>query len=185
MNLNQVHSSIALCVDLDGTLIPQDVTKIGIWKLLKQKPLYLFVLPLWLLHGRAVLKAKVAALIPLTPQDWTISPGVLELIHTEKKRGRLSYLVTAADQKYAKMISDALRCFDEVLASDGVINLRAAAKAQCLVTHFGDKNFIYVGNSCDDFKVWDKAYGAIISPYASACVRTKAQKRYKNIQTLL
>jgi hypothetical protein len=44
-----------LCVDLDGTLIKTDLLFESVVRLLKYKPWLLFLLPVWLCRGKAVL----------------------------------------------------------------------------------------------------------------------------------
>ena len=44
---------VPLCVDLDGTLIKTDLLWESLVRLLKSNPLYLLVVPVWLLRGRA------------------------------------------------------------------------------------------------------------------------------------
>ena len=45
-----------LCVDLDGTLIKTDLLWESLLVLLKQNPLLVVLLPLWLIKGKAYLK---------------------------------------------------------------------------------------------------------------------------------
>jgi hypothetical protein len=50
-----------LCVDLDGTLVLSDLLLESFVLLIKRNPFYLFLVPLWLLRGKSVLKAEIAA----------------------------------------------------------------------------------------------------------------------------
>ena len=52
--------AIPLCVDLDGSLIHSDLLLESFLLLIKRNPLYLFLAPLWLLRGKAHLKAALA-----------------------------------------------------------------------------------------------------------------------------
>lgn len=65
--------TIPLRVDLDGTLTRTDLLLESALALLKQNPLYLFVLPFWLMRGRAYLKQRIARRaridIPTLPWD--------------------------------------------------------------------------------------------------------------------
>jgi hypothetical protein len=51
---------VPLCVDLDGTLLKTDLTWESLVRLLRRNPLYLLVIPFWLIRGRAVLKDRLA-----------------------------------------------------------------------------------------------------------------------------
>ena len=50
-----------LCVDLDGTLVATDTLDECLLCLLRHRPLLLFLLPFWLLGGKAHFKERVAA----------------------------------------------------------------------------------------------------------------------------
>ncbi len=60
-------TTVALCVDLDGTLIASDLLLESLVLLLKRNPLYLLYLPLWLLRGKAALKSEIASRVTLNP----------------------------------------------------------------------------------------------------------------------
>ena len=53
------------CVDLDGTLLRSDLFLESITGLLNRNLLWLFLLPLWLLRGKAWMKAKIVAKVDL------------------------------------------------------------------------------------------------------------------------
>lgn len=72
-------------------------------------------------------------------------------------------LCTAADRRVADAVARHLGLFDEVLASDGVVNLRGSAKAEALVRRFGQGGFTYVGNDMTDLAVWEQAGAAIVA----------------------
>ena len=48
------------------------------------------------------------------------------------------------------------------MASDGVVNLKGAQKAQALVDRFGLRGVDYIGNAKDDLPVWRQARNAIV-----------------------
>ena len=51
-------SNIIVC-DLDGTLIKTDMLFESVFLLIKQNPIYLFFLPIWVLKGKAYLKNEI------------------------------------------------------------------------------------------------------------------------------
>lgn len=55
----------ALCVDLDGTLLRSDMLYESLLTLLACNPLYVFLLPFWLLRGKAALKREIASRVSL------------------------------------------------------------------------------------------------------------------------
>lgn len=63
--IRERDSGIPLCVDLDGTLVCTDLLLESIFKLFKQNILYIFLLPLWLLNGKAHFKQQIADRVDL------------------------------------------------------------------------------------------------------------------------
>ena len=151
-----------LCVDLDGTLIKSDVLLESLLLLIKKNPLYLFCLPLWLLRGKAALKARIAARVALDPAALPYNRELVDWLRAERASGRSLWLCTAASDRPAAAIAAHVGLFDGVLASDAVTNLAGAAKAEQLVTRFGEGGFDYCGNEQRDLAVWRRARGAIV-----------------------
>ena len=79
---------IPLCVDLDGTLIRSDLLVESFFLLLKHRPLCLFLVPLWLWRGKAVLKYEIARRVQ---PDYALLPydtAFLDWLRAEHARGR-------------------------------------------------------------------------------------------------
>ena len=155
-----VHGNLLpLCIDLDGTLISVDVTWLSLTIFLRHTPWKIFHVLGWLLKGRAYLKSRLASHVSLDIQNLPYDESLLEYIQSYGSQD--VYLVTAADEKIAQQVAHHLGVFKDVMASKGTLNLRAKAKADALVQKFGEKYFIYAGNSADDLHVWNKAAAAI------------------------
>jgi 4-hydroxybenzoate polyprenyltransferase len=152
----------ALCVDLDGTLIRSDLLLESLVRLLKRNPLYLLVVPLWLLRGKAAFKAQVAARVSLDPATLPYNGALLTWLRQQQAGGRQIWLCTAANEQPAIAVARHLGLFSGVIASDAKHNLAAGAKAARLVEHFGEQGFDYCGNAWQDLPVWRRAHGAIV-----------------------
>ena len=148
--------SAPLCVDLDGTLIRTDLLLESTLALLKQNPLYLFVLPFWLLGGRANLKRRIAqrTTVDISTLPW--DPRVIQLLEAERGR-RALVLCTASDHVLADAVAQHLGCFERVMASDGSRNLSGRRKAEALVKAYGERGFDYAGNETRDLAIWAHA----------------------------
>src|SRR3546814_412316 len=109
----------ALCVDLDGTLLRSDLLHESLLALLAQNPLYLFLLPFWLLGGKAAFKRQVASRITLQPELLPYDERLLETLRTTDQRPRV--LCTASDELLANAIAEHLGLFEATLASNGKI----------------------------------------------------------------
>lgn len=153
---------IPLCVDLDGTLINTDLLHEAIFMLLRTNIIYLFMLPIWLLKGKANMKAEIARRVAPDAKRLPFNATMLEWLKQQKQAGRELVLATASHRKYAAAVADHLKLFSSVEASDNQTNLSSSTKAERLVKRFGEKGFDYVGNSRSDFKVWDRARRAIV-----------------------
>ena len=149
------------CVDLDGTLLLSDSLFESALLLLRQNPLMIFMLLFWVLRGRAYVKAEIAKRVELESDSLPYNPAVIDWIEQQKSAGHPIYLVTAANQQVAQSIADHLGLFDGVMASSDDNNLKGHRKAQACVEAFGEKQFIYVGDSASDLAVWQKAQAAV------------------------
>ncbi len=169
------ETELPLCVDLDGTLIRTDLLLESVLRLLGRNPLCLFMLPVWLLRGRAVLKAEVAARVELNPAALPYDAALLNWLRTERARGRDLWLCTSANERLAGEVASHLGIFAGVLASDPQHNLSGRSKSQRLVSLFGDRGFDYCGNERRDLAVWQHAHGAIVVNGSAGLLRSTAR----------
>jgi hypothetical protein len=98
--------------------------------------------------------------VAIDPAHLPYSEAFLAWLWEQKKRGRELWLVTGSDRRVAEAVADHLGLFDQVLASDGRVNLTGERKAQVLAERFAERGFVYAGNSWVDIAVWAKAKGA-------------------------
>lgn len=155
-------TSLPLCVDLDGTLIQTDSLLESCLRLISQRPLMLFLLPLWLLCGKAGFKHKVSKYAELSADSLPFNTELLKYLTHQRLHNRHLVLVTAANKKIAEAVASHLNIFDEILASDQTHNLSGKNKARTLVDKFGEKGFVYAGNANIDLDVWKHSAAAIV-----------------------
>ncbi len=160
-----------ICVDLDGSLIHSDLLLESFLLLIKRNPLYLLLIPFWLLRGKAVLKAEIAARVELNGAALPYTQAFVAWLREQKQQGRALWLCTASDHRLAQAVADHLQIFDGVLASDGQTNLSGSNKAKALVARFGEKGFDYCGNHRVDLKVWGHARQAVVVNGAAGLVK--------------
>ena len=170
MNVRLQHSKdLPLAVDLDGTLIASDLLWESVFLLLKKNPFFLFLLPIWLLSGKAHLKAEIASRVTLDATHLPYREDFLAYLHGERAKGRDLVLVTAAAEPFAKSVAEHLGIFDAVYSSNATINLDAHRKADFLNDKFGLKGFDYAGNSRADIAVFAAARDSVVvAPDATA-----------------
>src|SRR5690606_35440020 len=165
-----MSSKVPVCVDLDGSLIHSDLLLESFLLLIKRNPLYLLLIPFWLLGGKARLKAEIASRVQLDGAWLPYTKPFVAWLKEQKRQGRALWLCTASDHRLAQAVADHLGIFDGVLASDGQRNLSGSNKAAELVKRFGEKGFDYCGNHRVDLAVWRHARAAIVVNASQALV---------------
>jgi 4-hydroxybenzoate polyprenyltransferase/phosphoserine phosphatase len=151
-----------LCVDLDGTILNGDLLWESLLVLLGAHPWYIFLLPLWLVRGKAALKHEIARRAELNVSTLPFREDVIGYLREEKLRGRKLILATGSDEILATAVADYLGLFDFVLGSDGKTNLTGENKNRKIKATLGEKEFDYAGNSPADLPIWEAAQTAIL-----------------------
>lgn len=164
-------SLLPLVVDLDGTLVQTDMLHESALTALRAHPMAMFSAPLWLLRGKASLKHELAKRTTFDPALLPYNQQLLIWLKAQKAEGRTLVLCTASDSAIATRIAVHLEIFDDVIASEGVVNLAGQRKAQALISRYGEKGFDYAGNSNADLKVWPSAREAIVVNATAATMK--------------
>ncbi|HEV2694647.1 MAG TPA: apolipoprotein N-acyltransferase [Verrucomicrobiae bacterium] len=166
--------NVPLAVDLDGTLIRTDMMWESLAQLLRRNPFAIFQILFWWTRGRAHLKQKLAPRVKIDPATLPYNEKFLAWLHQEKLSGRKLILATASDLKMALPIADHVGLFDEVMASNGTINLRSENKLRALTDKFGARAFDYAGNSTADYPVWRGSRQAVVVNASPGVLREAA-----------
>ncbi|NDF98788.1 MAG: UbiA family prenyltransferase [Chitinophagia bacterium] len=146
--------STTLVVDLDGTLIRTDTLYESIALLLRNSPFLIFLLPFWLLRGKAHLKACLADRVSLDVSTIPVHEELLVWLRGQHMQGRTIMLCTGANYRVAKLFADSFGIFKEVIASSDTFNYSGIEKQKILEQRFGLRGFDYIGNSSADTHVW-------------------------------
>ena len=154
--------AVPLCVDLDRTFTHTDLLIESFLVLIKTNPLYLFMCFVWLLKGKAWLKAQIAQRVAMDVSVLPYNADLLQYLRQEKALGRDLYLCTAANWALAQRVADHSGLFSGVLASSEGLNLSGSKKAAALIERFGDHGFDYCGDAKTDLPVWSHARRAIV-----------------------
>lgn len=166
-----------LIVDLDGTLIRTDLLVESVFALLKRNVLFIFLLPLWLLKGKANLKSEVAVRVNINASLLPYHGEILAYLKAEQANGRSLILATASNKKFAEAIALNLGIFQDVLASDATVNLSGRRKLDRLTKRFGNQGFDYAGNAMVDIPIWEVAHSAILVNPERGVVEATRKKR--------
>jgi len=171
----QSETTVPLVVGLDGTLVSTDTLLESCLVFAKARPLQVLRLPLWLARGRAWFKRRLA--MEAMPDIATLpyNNELLAFLRTQKQAGRQLVLATSADERLARGVARFLGLFDNVLASDGVVDLTGPRRCERLVAEFGEKGFDYVGQGDRDRELCQVARKAILVAPATALRKISAQ----------
>lgn len=124
---------------------------------------FAFLLPVWLLSGKAHLKHEIARRVTINASVLPYRQDFLDYLRAEHASGRKLVLATASAETYAQAVASELGIFSAVHASTCTTNLSAHRKADALSEHYGARGFDYAGNDCDDIAVFNAARQAKLS----------------------
>lgn len=145
-----------IVVDLDGTVVNSDMLVENLFLFLRQYPLRIFELFVWLLRGKAYFKRRLADVVLPDAGDLPYNKPLLTWLEQNRNEGALLVLATASDKRIADAVADHLGIFDEVFGTEAE-NLSSERKRRALVERFGEARYEYVGNSSADLAVWRSA----------------------------
>lgn len=177
----QENNQRALIVDLDGTLIKTDMLLESLMALLKQNFFACFLIPFWLLKGKANVKNKIADRVELEVSYLPYNDDVIAYIEQAKEQGRPCYLATGTVKYFADLIAEHLGLFDGVFATEDEENLTGKDKSAQLNSSFGKGQYDYMGNSSVDLNVWDSVNTAVVVSNKDSLV-SSAKKVAQNVE---
>ena len=148
-----LRPGVALCVDLDGTLVKSDTLHDSLLAMARQHPAEIIKVPGWIAQGKASFKRHVTSAVTLDVEHLPYNRPLLEWLRIQHGQGRAIYLATAADRALAERVAAYLGIFSGVLASDGSTNLAGGNKLAAFQQQFGEGGFCYIGNAKPDVKL--------------------------------
>jgi haloacid dehalogenase-like hydrolase len=179
-------TSIPWAIDMDGTLIREDVTLLAIRKSFMNPLLwhtFLYALFLHLFQSMTHAHRYLETRFPPNPKLLTYNRDLMRHITDHRQRGGHVILATASHYQAATPVAKHVDLFDDVVGSNPptVWDAAAAVKAQLLMERF-PQGFLYAGNSNDDIIVWEsdgcKAMVLVNCPPKVLDVAQKIRKPY-------
>ena len=177
------QDSLPLIVDLDGTLLRSDLLHETFWSAFAHDILIPFKSFTEIGSGRAALKQLLAGTSKVDLASLPYDPEIVAYINAWRQQGGRAVLVTGSDHRLAEGIAAHLGIFDEVHGTNGDTNLKDKAKAEFLVSRYGENGFQYIGDAKADLPVWEKASKAI-TVNAKSSLRRQAEALGKPIEHL-
>ena len=162
-----------LFVDLDGTLIKEDLSNLAFIDYLKKNPLKLFVnLFIFLFKGKPFLKEKISKNFTVPLNKITFNRSALEYIRNVKNHHRVVYLISGSHQILVNQIDQHLKIFFESFGTKNNFNLVGINKIKFIKEKLKIHEFDYFGNSKKDLPIWD---------YSKKIIYTNASSNLKKI----
>ena len=168
MNDNRI-----LFVDLDGTLIKEDLTDLAFIEYLKSKPLKLLIyLIIFLFKGKSYLKEKISENYIVPIDKLNFNRASLDYIKEVKDRHRVVYLISGSHQLLVNQINNHLKIFFEAFGTRNNFNMIGKNKIKFINEQLKILEFDYLGNSNQDLPIWN---------YTKKIIYTNASDNLKKI----
>ena len=168
MNDNKI-----LFVDLDGTLIKEDLTDLAFIEYLKSKPLKLLIyLIIFLFKGKSFLKEKISENYIVPIDKLNFNRASLDYIKEVKNRHRVVYLISGSHQLLVNQINNHLKIFFEAFGTRSNFNMIGKNKIKFINEQLKILEFDYLGNSNQDLPIWN---------YTKKIIYTNASDNLKKI----
>ena len=144
-----------LFVDLDGTLIKEDLSNLAFMDYLKKKPLnILYHLVVFLFKGKSYLKEIISRDFKIPFGSLTFNKGALDYVRDIKNRHRVVYLISGSHQILVNQIDNHLKIFFESFGTQDNFNMVGINKVKFINEKLNIKDFDYFGNSRKDLPIW-------------------------------
>ena len=162
-----------LFVDLDGTLIQEDLSDLAFSHSLKNFPfktlLYLLV---FLFKGKPYLKYKISKSFTITFENLTFNKAAFDFIRDVKNRHRAVYLISGSHQVLVDQIAKYLNIFFESFGTRDNFNMVGSNKVKFIKENLKIHDFDYLGNSHKDLPIWKYTKRAIHTNASEGLIRT-------------
>ena len=150
MNENRI-----LFVDLDGTLIKEDLSDLAFVNSLKTNPLRLIIyLIVFFFKGKSYLKEKISKNYIIPIEKLNFNNAALDYIRDVKNRHRVVYLISGSHQLLVDQIDRHLRIFFESFGTNIDFNMVGINKVKFISNELKILEFDYLGNSKQDLPIW-------------------------------
>jgi len=179
MNDNKI-----LFVDLDGTLIKEDLSNVAFSHSLKNFPLKtLFYLLVFLFKGKPYLKYKISKDFIIPFENLTFNRAAFDFIRDVKNRHRAVYLISGSHQVLVDQIAKYLNIFFESFGTRDNFNMVGSNKVKFIKENLKIHDFDYLGNSHKDLPIWKYTKRAIHTNASHGLIKTIKSKdlEYKEI----
>lgn len=168
-----------LFVDLDGTLIKEDLSDLAFSYSLKNFPFKtLFYLFVFLFKGKSYLKDKISKNFDVPFENLTFNKSAFDFIRKEKNNKRIIYLISGSHQRLIDQMDKYLNIFFESFGTRNNFNMVGYNKVRFIKENLNIHEFDYLGNSYKDLPIWEYT-NKIIYTNASPNLKKKIESNSK------
>lgn len=148
-----------VCADVDGTVLATDLLYESLLVAVKRNPWLILILPVWLLQGRALLKARLAAAAVnhLNFEQLPLRDDVVSYLRAQRAQGRRIVLASASHNSLVAGVAKRIGSVERIVASSDTFNCKGSHKARAIAEQIGDEPWSYLGDSNVDFRVWQSS----------------------------
>ena len=162
-----------LFVDLDGTLIKEDLSNLAFSHSLKNYPFKtLFYLLVFLFKGKPYLKYKISSNFDIPFENLTYNKAAFDFIREVKNRHRVVYLISGSHQILVDQMGKYLNIFFESFGTKDNFNMVGSNKVQFIIENLKIHDFDYLGNSHKDLPIWRYTKRAIYTNASKELIKT-------------
>ena len=170
-----------LFVDLDGTLIKEDLSNLAFSHSLKNYPLKtLFYLLIFLFKGKPYLKDKISKNFDIPFENLTYNKAAFDFIREVKNRHRVVYLISGSHQILVDQMGEYLNIFFESFGTRDNFNMVGSNKVQFIKENLKIHDFDYLGNSHKDLPIWKYTKRAIHTNASKGLIQTIKSQDLEN-----
>lgn len=171
-----------LFVDLDGTLIQEDLSHEAFFYFFRNSPikciLYLFC---FIFLGRPFLKAKISIEFKVDLSKLKINQHCIDYIKKAKDNHRLVYLISGSHQLLVDQVKNQTNLFHDCFGTHEDFNMIGKNKIRYINNKLNIGAFDYIGNSKQDLPIWEYNKKII---YTNASKKLEKKIKKLNLDTI-
>ena len=170
-----------LFVDLDGTLIKEDLSNLAFLHSLKTRPFKtILYLLFFLFRGKPYLKYKISKNFNIPFENLTFNKAAFDYIREVKNRHRVVYLISGSHQVLVDQMGKHLNVFFESFGTRDNFNMVGNNKVQFIKENLKIHDFDYLGNSQKDLPIWEYTKRAIHTNASKELVENIKSQKLEN-----
>ena len=151
--LEKMDDNRILFVDLDGTLIKEDLSDLAFSNCMKNPIETYYLFNLFLFRGKSYLKKKISENYIVPIEKLNFNQGSLNYIR-DKNHHRVVYLISGSHQSLVNQIDKHLNIF-ESFGTRNNFNMVGKNKVKFINEDLKILEFDYLGNSSQDLPIWE------------------------------